>query len=316
MVTPAVVPVPHVGGPIMPPCYPPVLIGNMPAARISDLCLCVGPPDVIVQGSPTVIIGMMPAARLGDMTAHGGVIVTGWPTVLIGDSGGGPATPSMPGMPAVPGVPAIPGAADAEVAANESAKSPPSAASSSSTPGGGPARRNYVSEAEAQQLFNELRSHTEIPFDYPPDCCYARASAMGDILATHGVEARKVWTYGNLVPMAGPNRPVTFPPGSQNPADQVTWRYHVAPTIRVQRADGTVQDMVMDPSLSTHPLTIAEWNAIMSGPGSQITQTAQTGRDVFYRAPDGTPMYETPQSNRNTAMADHIRTRNARLGRK
>jgi len=54
------------------------------------MCLCVGPPDFIVQGSPTVFIGMMPAARISDLTAHGGVIVTGWPTVLIGESGGGP----------------------------------------------------------------------------------------------------------------------------------------------------------------------------------------------------------------------------------
>ncbi len=105
MVTPAVVPVPHVGGPIMPPCYPPVLIGNMPAARIGDLCICVGPPDVIVAGSPTVFIGNMPAARIGDMTAHGGVIVQGWPTVLIGDAGGGPPGAGMPCLPdiSIPG---------------------------------------------------------------------------------------------------------------------------------------------------------------------------------------------------------------------
>jgi uncharacterized Zn-binding protein involved in type VI secretion len=101
MVTPGLPPIPHVGGPIMPPCYPPVIIGNMPAARVSDMCICVGPPDVIVQGSPTVFIGNMPAARIGDLTAHGGVIVQGWPTVLIGDFGGGPAVP-MSGAGVVP----------------------------------------------------------------------------------------------------------------------------------------------------------------------------------------------------------------------
>jgi uncharacterized Zn-binding protein involved in type VI secretion len=98
MVTPAIPPIPHVGGPIMPPCYPPVIIGNMPAARVSDMCICVGPPDVIIQGSPTVFIGMMPAARIGDLTAHGGVIVQGWPTVLIGDFGGGPSVPTVGNM--------------------------------------------------------------------------------------------------------------------------------------------------------------------------------------------------------------------------
>jgi len=76
--------VPHVGGPILPPCCPTVLIGGLPAARVTDLATCVGPPDVIVLGSFTVLIGGMPAARMGDMTAHGGVIVLGLPTVLIG----------------------------------------------------------------------------------------------------------------------------------------------------------------------------------------------------------------------------------------
>ena len=76
--------VPHVGGPILPPCCPTVLIGFLPAARITDMALCVGPPDVIVKGSATVLIGGLPAARIGDMTAHGGVIVMGCPTVIIG----------------------------------------------------------------------------------------------------------------------------------------------------------------------------------------------------------------------------------------
>jgi len=81
--------VPHVGGPILPPCAPTVLIGGLPAARISDLCTCVGPPDVIVTGAFTVLIMGMPAARIGDMTAHGGSIVMGQFNVLIGDAGSG-----------------------------------------------------------------------------------------------------------------------------------------------------------------------------------------------------------------------------------
>jgi uncharacterized Zn-binding protein involved in type VI secretion len=76
--------VPHVGGPILPPCCPTVLIGGLPAARITDLATCVGPPDMIALGSFTVLIGGLPAARIADMTAHGGVIVMGLPTVLIG----------------------------------------------------------------------------------------------------------------------------------------------------------------------------------------------------------------------------------------
>ena len=84
MVTPGTPPIPHVGGPILPPGCPTVLIAAMPAARAIDMAVCVGPPDVIAKGSMTVLIGGMPAARLGDMTAHGGTIAVGCPTVLIG----------------------------------------------------------------------------------------------------------------------------------------------------------------------------------------------------------------------------------------
>jgi uncharacterized Zn-binding protein involved in type VI secretion len=77
-------PVPHVGGPILPAGEPTVLIGGMPAARMGDMAVCVGPPDSIVAGSGTVLIGGMPAARMGDATAHGGSIVGGEPTVLLG----------------------------------------------------------------------------------------------------------------------------------------------------------------------------------------------------------------------------------------
>lgn len=85
MQTPAVpAPIPHVGGPITGPGTPTVLVGRLPAAVLGDMCVCVGPPDSIVKGSATVMIGGKPAARLGDSTAHGGQIVLGLPTVMIG----------------------------------------------------------------------------------------------------------------------------------------------------------------------------------------------------------------------------------------
>jgi uncharacterized Zn-binding protein involved in type VI secretion len=78
------VPVPHVGGPVLPPGAVTVLIANVPAATVGNQCLCVGPPDAIVMGSGTVFIGGKPAARMGDTTAHGGTIAAGCVTVLIG----------------------------------------------------------------------------------------------------------------------------------------------------------------------------------------------------------------------------------------
>ncbi|MHB1712957.1 MAG: PAAR domain-containing protein [Acidimicrobiales bacterium] len=75
--------VPHVGGPVTGPGAPTVLIGGLPAARVTDMAVCIGPPDTIIAGAPTVLIGGLPAARLGDSTAHGGIIVLGCFTVLI-----------------------------------------------------------------------------------------------------------------------------------------------------------------------------------------------------------------------------------------
>lgn len=76
--------IPHVGGPIVGPGAPTVLIAGLPAAKVGDMAICVGPPDAIVKGSQTVKIIGLPAARMGDKTAHGGTIMMGWPTVLIG----------------------------------------------------------------------------------------------------------------------------------------------------------------------------------------------------------------------------------------
>jgi uncharacterized Zn-binding protein involved in type VI secretion len=75
--------VPHVGGPIMLGCFT-VLTGSLPQARVTDMAVCVGPPDMIALGSFTVLVGSLPAARMGDLTVHGGTIVLGLPTVLIG----------------------------------------------------------------------------------------------------------------------------------------------------------------------------------------------------------------------------------------
>jgi uncharacterized Zn-binding protein involved in type VI secretion len=76
--------VPHVGGPITAPGQPTVLIGSLPAARATDMATCVGPPDTIIKGSATVLTGSLPQARIGDPTAHGGQIVLGCFTVIVG----------------------------------------------------------------------------------------------------------------------------------------------------------------------------------------------------------------------------------------
>jgi|GEM_PF-1337511 uncharacterized Zn-binding protein involved in type VI secretion len=83
----------HIGGPIVAPGCPHVRIGGMPAARVTDLAVCIGPLDTIVTGATGVLIGGLPAARVADATAHGGKIVEGFPAVRISSSGGGGAPP-------------------------------------------------------------------------------------------------------------------------------------------------------------------------------------------------------------------------------
>lgn len=84
MQTPGTPPIPHVGGPILGPGCPTVLIGGMPAAVMGDSATCVGPPDTLAVGSVTVLVGGKPAVRMGDSTGHGGTVILGCPTVLIG----------------------------------------------------------------------------------------------------------------------------------------------------------------------------------------------------------------------------------------
>jgi len=85
LATPGTPPVPHVGGPVVAPGAPTVLIEGLPAARVTDQAVCVAPvPDMIAIGSSSVIINGLPAARIGDRTLHGGAILTGALTVQIG----------------------------------------------------------------------------------------------------------------------------------------------------------------------------------------------------------------------------------------
>ncbi len=166
--------VPHVGGPIVAPGEPTVLIGFLPAARVTDQAICVGPPDMIAMGSPTVLIGGLMAARLGDPTEHGGVIVLGEPTVIIGEVGmGGAGTAIGMGMamaqtsavacpsdnPSKYSVPAAPAANIAPPAsfykAQEAAASPDPASSPAAVQDAGPAA-NGANNAIAPDVVKEI----------------------------------------------------------------------------------------------------------------------------------------------------------------
>jgi len=150
--------VPHVGGPILPPCEPTVLIGFLPAARITDMLTCVGPPDIILMGSPTVLIGGLMAARIGDPTAHGGVIILGCFTVMIGEAGvPAPSAPSAPWAPPVPSGASVPSPSPTSSAPD--AASVPPAPADSSAPG-----PPLTPEQYEQNLINAAKSEGDGPF--------------------------------------------------------------------------------------------------------------------------------------------------------
>jgi uncharacterized Zn-binding protein involved in type VI secretion len=144
--------VPHVGGPILPPGAPTVLIDFLPAATVTTMATCVGPPDMIVMGSVGVMIDFLPAARLGDPTVHGGVIVMGSPTCIIGEVG----TPS-------PGAGGLGGVMGGMVASG--ATQPQQNASVSATAGSGTVSTSSSPDASTLQnsQFNGVNADRVIP---------------------------------------------------------------------------------------------------------------------------------------------------------
>lgn len=79
-------PLPHVGGVITGPGAATVIIGYQPAAVFGDSCTCAsGPPNAVTGASSSVQVGRQYPARVGDATFHGGTILAGDPSVLIGD---------------------------------------------------------------------------------------------------------------------------------------------------------------------------------------------------------------------------------------
>jgi uncharacterized Zn-binding protein involved in type VI secretion len=259
MVTPGTPPIPHVGGPISGPCSPNVIVGGLPAARVTDMAVCVGPPDVIVKGSPTVHINGLLAARMGDMTAHGGVIVIGCPTVIIGEVG----TPS--GLSFGPGP---------------------------------------ITMAAATELFNEMSRQPDIAFRFPADGCYARAHLMVQRMELQGATPGKVWSFSS-----DPMDPL-WVKTENDPRGKVDWGYHVAPTIPVMASDGSVQDLVIDPSLFDRPVTIDEWKETQHDhPDIKITKIgeapiARRGGTGYWPGPDPT---DGPDENAEETMLRYKR---------
>jgi hypothetical protein len=143
---------------------------------------------------------------------------------------------------------------------------------------------NALTPDQAQQWFDHFKNdRPDIPFNYPVDCCYTRAREMANEMSACGVPVQKVWNY------AGPGEalrvPTTnVPPNPDGSEGAVTWVYHVAPVVPVRQPDGSIQNMVIDPSMESGPVSIDKWKADQNDPGST---SALTSSDPYYRDPAG-----------------------------
>lgn len=152
-----------------------------------------------------------------------------------------------------------------------------------------------LTPAQAQQWFDHFKNRTDIPWNYPNDCCYNRAEVMDQELKGAGVNAGKAWNYApdraHLLRVDTPN----------DPAGYVEWGYHVAPTVPVM-VDGVATPMVLDPSIASGPITPQQWKDMQSQPGSQLVQTDAT---PYYREPNGTVHLPPGPAQIDQVFKDH-----------
>lgn len=181
-----------------------------------------------------------------------------------------------------------------------SSKGGPTPASSTVTPC---PLKKVMTQSEAQNFIDKFKK-TDIPFDYPPDCCYARARVMCDMMEREGFESEKLWSEGNLAAKKPNGALVTFPDSNGNP-QAVRWHYHVAPLVNVQQADGSVEKRILDPSLSNKPLTIDEWKALCGITPPSTTKDKITPANEDYPFDPNYAGKDFPASLAEGSLKDH-----------
>lgn len=154
----------------------------------------------------------------------------------------------------------------------------------------------------AQSLMDQFKK-TAIPFDYPPDCCYARARVMCDLMEQQGYASEKIWSEGNLTATHADGSQVTFPDRNGDP-QVVQWHYHVAPIVNVRQPDGSVERRVLDPSLADEPLTVDEWKA-RCGVAPSATRDRITPAHEHYPFHGATAGTDYPVSEAEQALQQH-----------
>ncbi|ABX06197.1 MAG TPA: hypothetical protein DEF47_18395 [Herpetosiphon sp.] len=133
-----------------------------------------------------------------------------------------------------------------------------------------------VSYADATLIFDDMANEADIPFNFKDDGCYARSYLMGNrIVERYGINPDDMFKVTILDRSPSDSNPtLTVPtdkmyPGFSSEDGTVNWTWHIAPAIKVQTPNG-VEIMVIDPSLSTHPLSVDQWEALMNDPQSNV----------------------------------------------
>ena len=111
----------------------------------------------------------------------------------------------------------------------------------------------------AQEVFEFLKDESNIPFSFIRDCCKARAQKMCRLMwEKEQISSQKIWNYGHgyFFHNCTATLFVKVPP-SVDPSEQILWKFHVAPIVRV--VDGPHAELVIDPSLFDRAVPLEEW---------------------------------------------------------
>lgn len=169
-------------------------------------------------------------------------------------------------------------------------------------------QRRFIEADQADRVFRYLAQQTHIPFHFPEDGCYARAHEMAQLLELNGIYSRKVFLENN--------DHYLHVNTEWAPNGQVEWWYHVAPLITVRQLDGSLVDMVFDPSIMSRPAPVADWQRLQTPDRCrQIRQGSHpnTHDCVFYFTERFNYMPEDADNPRTSWALDSIEDSNTTM---
>ncbi len=139
-----------------------------------------------------------------------------------------------------------------------------------------PAPDPPVTPERADDIFNDMSvqtcvpcnpSSTCIPFKFPDDGCWIRAHLMAYDMRDYSPpeDPEKIYIRAGAGARLDP-----FVPNHPDCRLPWGWGWHIAPTLMVSLPGGD-EKQVIDPSLSTAPISEADWKALQNDPSASLT---------------------------------------------